>query len=339
MKRIVSLLAAGTEILYALGLGDRVVAVSHECDHPPDVHHKPRVSRFNVDAALDGRAVDAQVRELLRAGRPLFEVDVAALAALAPDMIVTQSQCEVCAVDAESVAAAIRGEPVLRNTLLVSLNPKTLEGVLEDMERVGAAAGCESRAAELVASLRRRVEAVCRRTVRIPLPSRPRVACLEWIEPLMIAAHWMPDLIERAGGRNALTRPGERSRTRDWSEVVAFDPEVILIAPCGFDRPRAEREAAALQSVSQWHPLSAVKNGRTYVVDGNAYFHRSGPRIVDSLELLAALLHPEIFEPFLIQYAAAWSLHRSPAATTIETNQGTCTGSAQKGVGPFGFDT
>ncbi len=293
--RVASLLAAGTEILYALGSGECVVAVSHECDYPPEVARKPRVTRANVRSEESSKAIDDHVRQLAHAGRPLYEIDVPQLAALAPHLIVTQSPCEVCAVSSEMVLAAIAGFDSLKSARVVSLNPTSLERIFDDIRRVGEATGSERKAADYVALLERRTDSVRRVTEGIPVSRHARVLCIEWIEPLMVAANWMPDLVHLAGGINGLTKPGERSRCAAWSDAVAFDPEVIVIAPCGFDLPRTLREAVALRSLPGWGRLSAVQNRRVFAADGNAYFNRSGPRIVDSLEILATLIHPSLF--------------------------------------------
>ncbi len=294
-KRIASLLASGTEILHALGLGDSVVAVSHECDYPEEARDTPRVTFARVDAEASSGAIDAEVQQRVRSGEPLYEIDVQRLAELRPDLIVTQSQCDVCAVSLDEVRRAVEEVEGLWHTRIVSLNPTTLNAVFEDILRVGDAAGVPGRAAEYVAALRRRVEAVRSETAKLSLADRPRVACIEWIEPLMLAANWVPELIEIAGGRCDLTKTGVHSTFCQWEELVAYDPEVITISPCGFDLPRTLVESKTLAADPHWGKLSAVRTGRVFAVDGNAYFNRSGPRLVDSLELLAQLVHPGRF--------------------------------------------
>ncbi len=294
-QRIASLLAGGTEILYGLGLGERVVAVSHECDYPEEVRAKPRATFTNITVDATSRSIDEQVKSLTSTGAPIYSIDVELLASLRLDLIVTQSQCNVCAVSYNDVLAAVQTNPALRSTIVVALNPTTLEGVFEDILRVGEAAGCRKRAEEYVAELRGRVEAIRSKTAGLPASERPRVACIEWIEPVMIAANWMPEMVQIAGGQNGLTRPGAKSAYSHWDDVVAYNPEVIVVMPCGFDLPRTIEEAKALTSFPGWTNLAAVRNGRVYAVDGNAYFNRSGPRIVDSLEILAQLLHPGLF--------------------------------------------
>ena len=293
-RRIASLLASGTEILYGLGLGDHVVAVSHECDYPAEVAGKPRVTTSHVAAATSGR-IDNQVRDMLAGGQALYEIDAAVLASLAPDLIVTQAQCDVCAVKYEDVMALVRDEPALRGAQVVALNPMTLEDIFADILRVGDATATRPAAERYVAGLRARVAALEAKTSALAPHERPRIAAMEWIDPLMLAGNWMPELIRLAGGVQPLARGGRHSTYNDWQEVIAFDPQMVLVMPCGFDLARAVDEAGTLAGLPGWHDLSAVRAGRVYAVDGNAYFNRSGPRIVDSLELLAGLSHPDVF--------------------------------------------
>ncbi len=293
--RVASFLAAATEIVCALGLTDQLVAVSHECDFPEEVARKPRVTAARIDGAATSGAIDAQVRQLTASDAPLYQVDYPALERLRPNVIITQAHCAVCAVNHDDVARELAARPALRQTALVALNTASLDDLYRDILLVGEAVGQPSGAGQLVARLRERVHAVRRQAESVPLAQRPRVACIEWIDPPMLAANWMPELIELAGGRNGLTRAGTRSAGAPWEAVVAFDPQVIVIMPCGFGVDRAGREAPALFSRPGWAGLSAVRSGRVYAADGNAFFNRSGPRLVDSLELLAAMLHPNLF--------------------------------------------
>lgn len=294
-NRIASLLASGTEILFALGLGDRVVAVSHECDYPAEVNDRPRVTFTTINTEPSSREIDTQVREAAGGGGALYEIDVDRLAALRPELIVTQSQCNVCAVAYDDVLCAVRGRPELAGAEVVDLNPVSLEAVLEDIIRVGEAAGRVNRARAYVNQLEDRINEVRSRTEALAAGDRPRVVCLEWIDPPMAAANWMPTLVEMSGGRNGLSTAGASSGYTQWNDVVGFDPEVIVVMPCGFDLERSIAEAETLKSFPGWTDLSACRNGRVYAVDGNAYFNRSGPRIVDSLEILAGLIHPTLF--------------------------------------------
>ncbi|HEY1597976.1 MAG TPA: cobalamin-binding protein [Pirellulales bacterium] len=293
-SRIASLLASGTEILYALGLGNRVVAISHECDYPAAAVSKPRVTTSNVAAPTSGE-IDAQVRHMLAAGQALYGIDGARLSQLAPELIVTQAQCDVCAVKYEDVLSLVRSEPALSATEVVALNPMTFDDILTDILRIGEATGAQRAAESYVTDLRQRVTQVQQRVARLGANDRPRIAAIEWIEPVMLAGNWMPQLVEWAGGVQPLPQGGRHSTYGDWRDIIAFDPQVVLVMPCGFDLARAVTESRVLTAIPGWNELSAVRAGRVYAVDGNAYFNRSGPRIVDSLEILAGLLHPEIF--------------------------------------------
>ena len=230
-RRIASLLASGTEILYGLGLGDCVVAVSHECDYPPSVAGKPRVTVSHV-AAPTSSEIDTQVREMLAAGQALYDIDAATLAALAPDLIVTQAQCDVCAVKYEDVLALVRDEPALRDMRVVALNPMTLADIFADIMRVGEATGAVEAAHKYLAALQNRVTAIRQKTSHLFPCDRPRVAAIEWIEPLMLAGNWMPELLELAGGVQPLNRHGHHSTYNEWQSVVDFDPQVVLVMPC-----------------------------------------------------------------------------------------------------------
>ena len=294
-QRIASLLASATEILYGLGLGEKVVAVSHECDFPPEVAGKPRVTYTHIAANASSAEIDRQVTQRVGAGKPIYNIDAERLASLRPDLIVTQAQCEVCAVSHNEVLRAVQGHDALRNTVVVALNATTLDEIFEDIIRVGEAAACPAEAQAYVTDLRTRVEVVRAKAASAVVTHRPRVVCIEWIEPVMVAANWMPELIDLAGGRSGLTRSGARSEYTDWDEVVAFDPEVIVVMPCGFDLTRTLDEARVLPKLMNWSKLTAVRAERVYAVDGNAYFNRSGPRIIDSLEILAELIHPTLF--------------------------------------------
>jgi iron complex transport system substrate-binding protein len=297
-QRIASLLASGTEILYALGLGEQVVAISHECDFPLEAADKPRVTVSHVAAHATSGQIDQQVRDRLADGAALYGIDAAMLVALRPNLIVTQAQCDVCAVKYADVLDLIRSEPRLRAAQVVALNPNSVEDIFSDIQRVGEATGRPAAAQHYVSELQGRIAAVRARTDPLPQARRPRVACLEWLDPLMLAANWMPQLIEWAGGQQPLIdAAGKHSTCTDWRTIVDYDPQVMVIMPCGFDLPRAVREAGLLRKLPGVGELSAVRAGLVVAVDGNAYFNRSGPRIVDSLEILARVLHPELFGP------------------------------------------
>ena len=292
-RRIVSLLSSATEILYLMGLGDRVVGVSHECDYPDNVRLKPQVTRSNVDSTAGSRAIDDQGKSLLATGGPLYEIDVATLVALEPDLIVTQAQCDACAVRYEDVLAAINDQPVLRGVPIVALNPRSLTDVLEDIERVAIAADVCETGKRIIAELVNRIDAVRRKSLSA---DRPRVACIEWTDPLMLAANWMPELVQLAGGVHGLTQAKVQSGYSTWDDLIGYNPQVIVVMPCGFDLDRSVAEAIALALRPGWLQLDAVKTGRVFAVDANSYFNRSGPRLVESLELLAHFIHPKAFD-------------------------------------------
>lgn len=290
--RIVSLISAGTEMLFALGLGEQVAAVSHECDWPAECKRLPRVTRSNVNSAADSDAIDREVRNLIAAAKPLYEIDAERLAALRPDLIVTQAQCDVCAVRYADVLEAVRNQPALHAARVFSLNPQSLADVLNDLQRIAAAANVQGRGEQVVAELRLRVERVRDKSAKIPSTDWPRVAIIEWTEPLMLAGNWMPELVELAGGRCELTETAGHSRCYEWDELLKFDPQAIVVCPCGFDLARARLETEELSRRPGWQAITAVKMGRVFPLDGNAYFNRPGPRLVESLEKLSDLLHP-----------------------------------------------
>jgi iron complex transport system substrate-binding protein len=289
--RIVSLLPSATEILFLLGLGDRVVGVSHECDYPPEAAARPALVRPAVDPGLPSAELDAQVSARLRAGQGLYVLDEALLAELRPDLVVTQALCDVCAVRHDEVVAAAGRLP--SRPAVVSLLPSKLADVMDDIRRVGEAAGARERAERAVAALEARVEAVRRRARA--LGRRPVTAAIEWLDPVMIGGHWVPEQIEAAGGVDPLGRAGVPSVKVEWAQVVAARPEALVLMPCGFDRARTEREAAAVARRPGFADLPAARAGRVFAVNGHAYFNRPGPRLVDGIELLAHLLHPDAF--------------------------------------------
>lgn len=297
--RIVSLLPSTTEIAFALGLGDQVVAVTHECDYPPAARGRPVITASALDhGSASSEEIDAAVRGQLRDGLSIYSLDQAMLERIRPDLILTQALCEVCAVSFGAVERAVAAVGVAPRVL--SLEPADLEGILGSIIAVGSATGRREAALELVAGLRARVEAVRERAAQAA--HRPRVACLEWFDPPFGPGHWLPELVAIAGGRPGLGRAGEPSRRISWGDVIAFAPEVIVLTPCGFDLDRTVHEAGEiLPHRMGWSALPAVRAGRVYAVDGNSYFSRPGPRIVESLELLARLIHPELF--------AGWGPH------------------------------
>jgi iron complex transport system substrate-binding protein len=289
-QRIVSLIASATEIVCALGAREQLVGRSHECDFPPDVMALPALTapKFKVEGT--SAEIDERVRAIVRDGLSVYRVDGEALAALAPDIIVTQDHCEVCAVSERDVNDALShwsGE----RPQVVSLRPNSLADVWDDIARVAAALGREREGEQLVRSMRRGMAAIAKRSQS--LPHKPTVACIEWIDPLMAAGNWMPELVEMAGGINLFGEAGRHSPWLTWEALRAADPEVILVSPCGYDVPKTLREMSALVSQPGWDDLRAVRSHCVAVADGNQYFHRPGPRLVESLEILASILHPE----------------------------------------------
>jgi len=285
---------SGTETLFALGLGPLLVGVSHACDWPPEAAALPRLTRSKIDGLASGQEIDEQVRALMAADEPLYDIDAELLAELRPDLIVTQSQCDVCAVRYADVVRLVANIPGLRATSVLGLNPRRLEEAIEDALRLAKAAGALAAGVRLAAHLRARIDAVREQTARRPAVV---VACLEWLDPPMLAGNWGPELVELAGGRQPLTQAGMHSTYAEWPQIVAMAPEAIVVCPCGFDLERSAAEAASLGRVPGWQELSAVCAGRVYALDGNTYFNRPGPRLVDTLELLAHLLHPEDCAP------------------------------------------
>jgi len=287
--RIVTLLPSATEIVYALGL--EPVGVSHECDYPPAAREKPAINRSRIDANASTREVNQQVVEAERAGG-VYEIDVRALERVDPDLVVTQGICDVCAVDRVLVEDAIGAAGI--DAEVLTTDPHSLDDVFEDVVRVGQATGRDERARELVDRLRERVARVRDRTAAVD--DRPRTAVLDWTDPPMVAGHWVPGMVETAGGDYGLESPGERSRPREWAEIRDYDPGILVVAPCGFSIDRTRDNLADLTGRPGFSDLTAVRERRAYVVDGHHYLNRPGPRLVDSLEHLAGLIHPVRFE-------------------------------------------
>ena len=290
--RVVTLLPSATEIVYALGV--EPVAVSHECDYPPQASEKPSVNRSRVDPGARSAEINEQVVEAERNGG-VYEIDLDALERADPDLIVTQGICDVCAVDSVLVEDAV-SELGLDADILTT-DPHSLSDVFSDIERIGAAIGKERRAGELVEDLHKRVRAVETRVEAVgDSDERPRVAVLDWLDPVMVAGHWVPELVAIAGGSYDLAAPGDRPEPHEWAEVREYDPEVLVAAPCGFDLKQTNENLADLTDRPGWEELSAVRENRTVAIDGSAYLNRPGPRLVDSLELLASAIHPEAFD-------------------------------------------
>jgi iron complex transport system substrate-binding protein len=292
--RIVSLIASSTEIVCALGAGEQLVGRSHECDFPGWVKSLPSVTAPKFPTDGTSYEIDQRVKAIVQEGLAVYRVDAAALEALRPDVIITQSQCEVCAVSTKDVEAAVCSI-IGSRPQIVSLEPNALDDIWRDIERVAAALGIEERGRTLIASLQGRMDAVGVRARTAG--SRPTVACIEWVEPLMAAGNWMPTLVELAGGTNLFGTAGKHSPWMTFDELAARDPDVIVILPCGYDIARAAQDLPLLEKQPRWRSLRAVAGGRVFIADGNQYFNRPGPRVVESLEILAELIHPELFPP------------------------------------------
>jgi iron complex transport system substrate-binding protein len=281
--RIVSLVPSATEMLFALGLGDEVTAVTHECDHPPEARERPRITRDVIGPGLTAREIDTAVRELTKEGRAIYELDEHALERLQPDLIVTQALCAVCAVsydDVKAVAERLDSKPQV-----ISLDPHTLGEMLGDIRVLAQAADAKDAGVDLVQDAATRIDRV-RLAVRAAAPVA--VAALEWLDPVFTAGHWTPQMIEYAGGLDVLGLTGEHSERRDWDEVAAARPEVVVVMPCGYGAERAADEAYEYAD-----ELEALGAKRVVAVDAAAYFSRPGPRLVDGLELMAHILHPD----------------------------------------------
>jgi iron complex transport system substrate-binding protein len=281
--RIASLVPSATEMLFALGLGDRVVAVTHECDYPLGAEQLPHVTRSVIPAGLDAAGIDSAVRERTSRGESLYELDEDVLEDLGVDLIVTQAVCEVCAVSFDDVRAVAERLPTKPE--VISLDPSTLGEVLADIPRLAQAAGASEAGEQLAAEAGARLDAV---EAAVEGAQRPRVAALEWMDPIYIGGHWVPQMIELAGGEDLLGLPGEKSRTADWGEIEAVAPEVVVSMPCGY-----YAEQAAAETI-RWRRHLAQLGARVFAVDAAAYFSRPGPRLVDGVELLGHLLHPEL---------------------------------------------
>jgi iron complex transport system substrate-binding protein len=279
-------------MVYALGLGDELVGRSHECTWPPEAIEKPVLSHpaLNVER-MTPQEIDSAVSARMRAGESLYRIDTARLAALAPDLILTQSLCDVCAPSGNEVTDALRKLP--KRPRVLYLTPSSLTGVQENLRELGEATGATARACVVIAEFNSRIETVRKRAAT--LEHRPRVFCMEWLDPIFNAGHWMPEMVEIAGGYDGLAQAGSDSVRTAWEAVHAWAPEVLILTPCGFNTAQAAAQAPLVQRLPGWSDLPAVRCGAVYAVDASAYFACPGPRLVDGTELLAHLIHPEVF--------------------------------------------
>jgi iron complex transport system substrate-binding protein len=290
--RIISLIASATEIVCALGFENQLVGRSHECDFPPGVKRLPQCTspKFNVEGS--SLQIDERVKSLVEDALSVYRVDPHILEELRPSHIITQSQCEVCAVSLKDVEQAVCQLTTSRPKI-VSLEPNSLGDVWNDIQRVGDALHASDRAQSLVDKLESRMDEVIQRTHW--LATNPSVACIEWIDPLMAAGNWMPELVAMAGGVNLFGESGKHSPWMTWEELVRKDPDILFVSPCGFDVARTLEEMNLLAAKPEWKSLKAVVSNRVFVADGNQYFHRPGPRLAESLEILAEIIHPNVF--------------------------------------------
>lgn len=285
---VVSLLPSATEIVYALGV--EPVGTSHECDYPPAARETPAVNRSRVDPTASSSEINEQVAEAEQAAG-VYEIDRETLAALDPDLVISQGICEVCAVDEVRVREAV--DALGLNAAVVTTDPHSLADVLADIQRIGDALGRSERARELVADVESRIEAV---EAGAAAADRPDVAVFDWTDPVMVAGHWIPGMVEVVGGAYGLAERSARSRPREWTEIREYDPDIIVVAPCGFGIDQTLENISDLTDRQGWNDLTAVRNDDVYVIDGHHYVNRPGPRLADTLEYLAGIVHPERFD-------------------------------------------
>lgn len=290
--RIVSLLPSATEIVASLGLTDAIVGRSHECDYPQEILNRPICTQAQLNSAKPSDQIDADVLNLVQKALSIYQIKLDVLEQLQPTHIVTQDQCDVCAVNFAEVEKAI-AQLTTSQPQIISLQPNILSDVWDDIQRVAKQLGVESQ--PLLTDLESRVENCRQKTQGLSETIRPKVAAIEWTDPLMATGNWIPELVEIAGGECLFGVVGKHSPYLQWDALVKADPEVIIIMPCGFDLKRTNQETQQLAQHPEWQNLQAVKNDKVYLTDGNSYFNRPGPRLVDSLEILAEILHPQLF--------------------------------------------
>ena len=291
--RIVSLIPGGTEILAALGLVDAIVGRSHECDYPPEILDRPICTEARLNSNDSSSQIHDEVSNLLQSALSIYQIKTDVLEKLQPTHILTQDQCDVCAVSLDDVEKAV-ATLIDSKPQIISLQPNLLQDIWADIERVGNTFGVDS--VKVIENLEARVK-ICQHKIQgLSLNEQPTVACIEWTDPLMVAANWIPELVNLAGGHSLFCAKGQPSPILPWETLLTTDPDVIVFMPCGFDLNRTRQEANLLTQHSGWEKLHATEAGRVYITDGNSYFNRPGPRLVDSLEILAEILHPEIFQ-------------------------------------------
>ena len=292
LMRVLSLIASSTEIVYTLGCGDKLVGRSHECDFPLDVLDLPYCTepKFNINGS--SVEIDNRVKSILQEALSVYRIDEGKLAELNPDLIITQSQCDVCAVSLSDVENAVR-KVLGKNPRIVSLEPNQLSDIWNDIKKVASALKVEKRGELIISELRERIKNL--RKMAQELEKRT-VACIEWIDPLMAAGNWMPELVELAGGINLFGSKGKHSPWMEFEDLIKRDPDVIIVMPCGYNIDKTKREMGTLRKMSEWDNLKAVQNSDVYLTDGNQYFNRPGPRLVESLEILLEILYDDKFD-------------------------------------------
>jgi iron complex transport system substrate-binding protein len=291
--RIVSLIPSATEIVAKLGLQDAIVGRSHECDYPPEIAHLPVCTQARLNGTVPSHRINDEVNNIVQSALSIYQIKTDVLEKLQPTHIITQAQCDVCAVSLPEVEKAVT-QLTHSSPQIISLQPNTLRDVWNDIERIAQVFDVDS--VKILENLEARVKICNRRIQGLSVTEMPRVACIEWTDPIMTAANWIPELVNLAGGQTLLSVIGKRSAHINWETLVATNPDVIIFMPCGFNLQRTQEEAKLLTHRPEWEKLHAVKAGRVFITDGNAYFNRPGPRLVDSVEILAEILHPEIFE-------------------------------------------
>ena len=307
MARIVSLLPSATEIVYALDLQDDLHGVTYACDFPATAADKPVVVTSRIQDATASGEIDQRVKDSLISDDGIYILHLEALEEARPNLVLTQALCEVCAVPSQQVHQALENLP--HKPEVLSLDPHSLEDVIADVEAVGMAAGVEDRAMRLTDSLKKRRDRVA--SLAATADTRPRVVCLEWLDPLMVGGHWVPEMVALAGGVDCFGKPGQPSFTVEWKQIVEAQPDIIVAMPCGFDVRRGLSEIKLLTEKAGWDELPAAKSDSIFVVDANSYFSRSGPRLVDGLEMMAEILHPELFNG-LVPFNGAFRIFGKP---------------------------
>ncbi len=294
--RLLPLISSATEIVHALGLGPFQVGRSHECDYPPSVSSLPVCTRPSIPVSGSSAEIDRLVKERVASAISVYEVDSALIRSLQPTHIITQTQCKVCAVSLDDVERALR-EEMATDARIIVLEPYALADLWRDIARVASACGFDARGEALIGSLKRRIDGIAARAATVG--AKPRVAAIEWLEPLMAGGNWVPELVEMAHGENLFGLPGQHSPWMTWEQIIAADPDVIVALPCGLDLARTRSEIHWLTNRPGWGQLTAVRAGRVFLCDGNQFMNRPGPRLVESLQIFAEILHPALFEPRL----------------------------------------